>query len=509
MNATARWAAADVRETSRALAAEAQRLASGDLSPGPLPEPDDELGEVARAFGGLGRLLREALEPLVAAGREIERTRLELGAPVDGSHAGDAEIGRVATTMERVKAEVSGIADSAHALSMSVEESSSSVLELGVTGEELNQNATALNERVSEVSSSIEEMMQSARHVLANVEELAAASGETSSSMEEMASSLLEVDTNAAETARLSHSVIELADTGRSKVEQTIHGMNAIQDATDAARTVIHGLGARTGEIGKILNVIEDVADETNLLALNAAIIAAQSGEHGRAFSVVADEIKDLADKVIASTKEIGEVIHAVQDEANNAVGAIESGARSVGSGVNLSAEAGVALENITNASREAGDRIGEIVNAVREQSKAAAHVVGLMDKVRDGAEQIRTASNEQVRGNELVLRNASAMNEVAMQVSNATEEQAGGAHRMRDAIESVRTAVEKINRSLQEQSSACQEMAELLAQAHEKRGSDQQSAARTRDAMRRLLGQAEGLQQGLRRFQVSGGSHP
>ena len=115
--------------------------------------------------------------------------------------------------------------------------------------------------------------------------------------------------------------------------------MEEIREATEAAERVIRGLGARTSEIGGILDVIEDVADETNLLALNAAIIAAQAGEQGKAFSVVAEEIKELADRVLASTKEIASLIGAVQLESENAIGAIEAGSGSVRDGVELAAE--------------------------------------------------------------------------------------------------------------------------------------------------------------------------
>ncbi len=119
---------------------------------------------------------------------------------------------------------------------------------------------------------------------------------------------------------------------------------------------VIRGLGASTQEIGGILDVIDDVGDQTSLLALNAAIIAAQAGEHGRAFSVVAEEIRDLADRVLVSTKEIGGLIRAVQSESEHAIGAIEAGSSSVQKGVELSVEAGRALDGITEVARETGD---------------------------------------------------------------------------------------------------------------------------------------------------------
>ncbi len=503
----ARLASDDAARMTRALIQKLERVAGGDLTPGDVVESEDELGELARGFERMTSALRVTVGGVVEAAHGVEQTASDIAAV--GDDLGDVTadqvqaIERVSASMGSIRTEVSGIADSAHALSMSVEESSSSVLELGVTSEQFSQNASALSGRVSEVSGSIEQMMRSGKQALGSIEELAGASAETSTSIEQMATSMRDVDANAAETARLSSHMVDIADSGRSQVEQTIRGMQDIQLATDTAREVIRGLGQRAGEIGSILNVIDDVADETNLLALNAAIIAAQAGEHGRAFSVVADEIKDLADKVLASTKEIGGLIRAVQEEVGNAVGAIETGARSVESGVELSAEAGVALEKITTAARESGDRIAEIVSAVQEQSKAAAHVVTLMESVKDGAESIRGASSEQIHGNEVVLRSASAMSEVAEQVRAASGEQAGGSLRMRDAIENVRSVVEQIHHSLQGQSNACQQIADQLDRIHGRTRSNEESAQRMREAMRGLLQQAEGLREGVRHFRV------
>jgi methyl-accepting chemotaxis protein len=312
-----------------------------------------------------------------------------------------------------------------------------------------------------------------------------------------------EVDTNAGETARLSAQVVAVAEGGREKVQQTIAGMEAIRDATDTAEKVIRGLGDRANEIGAIVDVIDDVADETNLLALNAAIIAAQAGEHGRAFSVVADEIKELADRVMASTKEIGSLIRAVQAESVAATAAIERGAESVWSGVERSAEAGESLEAITRSARESGSRIAEIVQAVQEQAGATSHVQELMERVRVGVEQLRNAMREQEQGHEVVLRGTTAMRDVSGQVHRTTEEQARGGNQIRSGIEVVRVAVEEIHQALQGQSTACRQAAQFMAKVSEEARASHQSAGQMEHASGELRDAAEAMRSHIRRFQL------
>jgi methyl-accepting chemotaxis protein len=321
--------------------------------------------------------------------------------------------------------------------------------------------------------------------------------------MEEMASAMRAVDTSAETTANLSREVVSKAELGQAKVVQTIAGMEAIREATDVAEKVIRGLGARTHEIGGILDVIDDVADETNLLALNAAIIAAQAGDHGKAFSVVADEIKELADRVLASTKEIGGLIRAVQDEGENAIGAIEAGSASVMSGVDLSAEAGRTLEEITVTSRESGLRISEIVLSVREQTKAASHVVGLMEKVRESAEEIGEAGRQQEAGNEVIYQSALAMREVAQQVRHTTHEQTVGFGRIQENVAGVREAIETITRSMGEQVSDCRQAKQTLGRESQENQSGEDVAKKMQDAVGDLVTRSAALREDAERFRI------
>jgi methyl-accepting chemotaxis protein len=497
----------DVGLATRALQLEADRMASGDLSAGTVFESEDEMGDLSRSFASMGMSLRTTVSRVADAADRVEGTAAEMASISENVAKVTASqvmgIREAARSMEAIDSQVKGIAESSQALNVSVEESSSTILELGAAGDELNDTASVLSNKVSEVSSSIEQMVASVKQVSENTEALSHAAVETSASMEEMASSMREVDTSAEETARLSNEVVSSAESGQAKVRQTIDGMNEIREATETAEQVIKSLGRRTKEIGAIVDVIDDVADETNLLALNAAIIAAQAGEHGRAFSVVADEIKDLADRVLASTKEIGTLISAVQDESGNAIGAIEKGTRSVASGVDLSAEAGVSLEEITRASRDSGTRISSIVGAVREQAKAAGHVAELMERVRSGVDEIRSAAAEQEKGNQVVYHGSIAMREVAHQVRGTTEEQSRGSGRIRESVDGVRDAVEQINSSLQEQSAACRSVVEFLEEVSSRTQSNEVSAKRMDEATKGLVREAERLREDVHRFRI------
>ena len=497
----------DMRRSIVALRETADTMARGDLRRSRILESEDELGDLWRAFETMSTGFRSTVKSLADAADRFDATAGEISIVADGvTSASEQQVRRIQQASElmvSINSQVMEVAGSAQDLNLSVEESSSSILELGSAGDELNDTASVLGGKVEEVSSSIEQMVRSVKQVSSSSDGLADVAAETSASMEEMASAMRAVDTTAELTANLSRNVVESAELGQAKVSQTIDGMQAIRDATDTAEKVIRGLGARTKEIGAILDVIDDVAEETNLLALNAAIIAAQAGEHGRAFSVVADEIKELADRVLASTKEIGGLIRAVQDESDNAVGAIEVGSQSVASGVELSAEAGLSLEEITSSSRESGQRIAEIVSAVREQTKAASHVVALMDTVRDGVTAIVSAAADQDRGNEVVYRSSITMREVTQQVRRTTEEQSRGFGRIRGSIEGVREVVENVNGSLNEQSTACSQVAEFLDEVFERTRSNEDAAKAMGNSIRGLASQAEALREHVGKFKI------
>ncbi len=499
--------AADVTSAVEALGRQAESIAEGDLGGGEVFDAEDELGALGRSFDRMRGGLRGMMSAVAETATRVESATVGIGG--SAQQVGRASAAQVdalagaAESVDRIQRGSRGIADSSDELARALEDSTSSAHEMGAVGAALSDTAASLAARVDTVSSAVEQMAASIREVARSADALSEAAGDTSGSVEEMASSVRGAEQHAGETQRLSQSVITAAERGRERVAQTIRGMEVIRSENETARSVIGSLGARATEIGSILGVITGVADETNLLALNAAIISAQAGEHGRAFAVVADQVKDLADRVLSSTREIEERVGAVQRETGNAVAAIERGAESVASGVSLSAEAGESLEEITQAARESGGRIEEIVSATGEQSKSAAHVVELMESLQAGVERIRRASLEQDRGNELILNEVTDMRHAGERVSSTTREQQAGAGQIRDAFERVGTSVERIRQAIADQVEACARAAELFEGMRGDTHANQEAVGHMSGTSEELLRHAEALRERVRRFRL------
>lgn len=208
-----------------------------------------------------------------------------------------------------------------------------------------------------------------------------------SASIEEMAVSIQEVATKSADATAQAQDAGIKANSGGQIVSRTIEGMTSINEAVSASSNSVAELGKRGAQIGEIINVINDIAEQTNLLALNAAIEAARAGEAGRGFAVVADEVRALADRTTSATKEIGESIEAIQSETQEAVQRMESGTTHVHEGLSLAKEAGNSLEDIVSGAQEVAGMIDSIAAAAEQQSLASGEVAKNVESVSEASQ--------------------------------------------------------------------------------------------------------------------------
>ena len=266
---------------------------------------------------------------------------------------------------------------------------------------------------------------------------------------------------------------------------------------------MIENLGKRISEIGNIVDVIDEVADQTNLLALNAAIIAAQAGEHGKGFAVVAEEIKDLAERTGASTKEISELIEGVQGESRNAVAAMDQGVRNVEEGVRLGREAESALKKIFESANKSTAMVKAIARATFEQSRGSKQVTTAVQKIAETVQEISRASSEQARGSEQIIKSAQKMKGLTTNVQHSGQAQAQASNQITQAIERINEMLNHLSHAQKEQTQGSDQVLRAVQAIKTVAEHQTKSVQQLEEAIETLQKQAEVLRGEIRRFRV------
>ncbi len=484
-------------------------IARGDLTQKVVLEREskDEVGILAETFNRMSINLNEMVKSIHNSSENVTRASNIVATSarevLDGAHAQAAIIEDTYKSVDEINTAIKGIADNLEILSNSAEESSSSILELSASIEEVAENMETLSASVEETTSSVTEMAASIKQVANHINELFKLSDNTASAVNQMDAAVKQVEKNTLDTARLSEEAMRDAEEGVVSVEKTIEGINKIYEISVESAKVISSLGDKAQEIGNILNVIDDVAEETNLLALNAAIIAAQAGEHGRGFAVVADEIKDLAERTAASTKEIAQLIRTVQEESQRSVKMVNLGMKTVEEGVRLAQRAGETLKKIYQSSQTTRMMSNEIAKATSEQVKGNRIITESIEKMVTMIEEISKATGEQAQGSEQIMRAAQKMRDISIQVKNAIQEQAKGSKHITNATENIRDMVNYINSATQTQQKSTEQVVKSIENIKKISQQTIDSVSKLDRAVASLTGAAESLQMIVNKFKV------
>jgi methyl-accepting chemotaxis protein len=284
---------------------------------------------------------------------------------------------------------------------------------------------------IEEVTSTMHEMSINVQNVVKNTQVQASSVAETSASIDEMVTSIQRVADTAKVLLDIANRSREEVMTGIQTMEKATDGLNRTNVAIQSSAEIINVLGHRADDIGKIIEVIDDLAEQTNLLALNAAIEAARAGEHGLGFAVVADEVRKLAEKSTQSTKEIADLIQSIQREARQAVENMERSTRIVEEGLNLGNELGSALHKISNVVTEVYKFSQEIGAATNEQSVGSSQIAKATSRLTEITQEISSAVEEQASGAQAVVRAMDKMRELVQQSASSSTELSAAAEQM------------------------------------------------------------------------------
>ncbi|MDR4486305.1 MAG: methyl-accepting chemotaxis protein [Nitrospirales bacterium] len=248
--------------------------------------------------------------------------------------------------------------------------------------EKIQRAILMVNEGTNRLASSTVKLSTTADSVVRAAEGQDSRVVQSASAVEEMTMTAGEVARNSTDAANLAQETAQTAKSGQEVMEQTVDGMQQVSQAVMQAASIITTLGHSSDQIGEIVRVIEDIADQTNLLALNAAIEAARAGEQGRGFAVVADEVRKLAERTTKATKEIGDMIRQIQQDTKTAVNSMEQGTHKVVSGVELANKTGEALAKIYSMVNSTAGMIQQIAQAAEEQSVATRQIASDLESV-------------------------------------------------------------------------------------------------------------------------------
>ena len=274
--------------------------------------------------------------------------------------------------------------------------------EIGGAGQALNQMKGRLREMIRSIADTAEHLADASSELSSAAGEQARSAGnqqdqtvQVATALQEMSSTVQQVSENSSRAAEASTRAAETARAGGAIVDQTLERMQAIAESVRGTAKRVEELGKSSDQIGRIVAVINDIADQTNLLALNAAIEAARAGAQGRGFAVVADEVRKLAERTTTATKEIANMIEAVQTETRRAVGAMEDGTRQVQQGVETTNKAGSALKEIIQMSELVGDMVTQIATAATQQTTATEEINSAMERIATSSRESAAAAHQ------------------------------------------------------------------------------------------------------------------
>ncbi len=501
---------------ARKLASRVKRLtavmdqaAEGDLSARGSDLSADEVGmlnsnfnDMLERLGGIVNSIHGAVAELRQIGTTIKTVASQGLGLAEGQKA-TADHTKAAA--RQIRQSVEEVTEAVEGLSSSAVANAASIQEMVASTAQIDQLVEHLLHSVELVSDSIVRMAGDQNEINANVHRLMQNAIKTTDLVTDMEHSVRQIEERAQTTARVSVDVLRDAEQGNLSVESTITGIGQIRSSSRTVQQAIDNLSVHAASIGTILQVIDEVAEQTKLLALNASIIAAQAGEQGKGFGVVAHEIKELARRTTASTREIAEIVNGVKEETEKAVSAIALSEQAVTDGEKLSQRSGEALHKIVQGVKIASEQVGEIAKATEMHAHQGEKMRLAMEEVGAMVEQIVKSSGQQTRDAEVINKASGEMRQLATEVYGVARSHNDAGSSIADGTETIVRMIEGIRHACQVQSEVSGQIVHTAEDMEKTATGNLETTRVMEEAASGLSRQIKSLEQELAGFKTTG----
>jgi methyl-accepting chemotaxis protein len=483
-------------------------VADGDLSIRVPETASGELGELARAFNTMTAGLRALITQVGSGVTEVvavSHTLEERGGQLGKAASAQADaIGEATDSIERVEESIRSVNHGVEQLAETAEQTSGFAVEMDASIGEVVSRMDELTQAIAATSAAIAQVTSSIRNIARSAETLQEATTGTAQHLEELTRTVSSVAAYAAESSSLSQDSSRAAGEGMSVVREASAAMDAISTSFESLQECVARLSQRSASIDEIVQVITEIADETKLLALNASIIAAQAGEGGAAFSVVAREVRELAERTHRSAGEITSLIRATQEDTSAAVSAVADGSARITEGVQRSAASAQMLQRILETSTTSAARTREIAEATTRQASDLDRVGVAVREIDEAVEAIRTSTREQELSSEEIAKRVESIRDLGSAVRESTQEQRRGSSLVSKAATQMSETLSQIVGATDAQSRSGETIGQTLRVFSEVSAETVRAAEAITGAVSTLLKRAEWLEEESRRFHTA-----